>query len=119
MRATYEIMDVLVDYEDFQIAHERAMRDGRSTDTLQVQAEVDIDEALELASVDQLRQALSREEAPGYTSDQLVAIHDCFAAVSHGDFGTAAAMLHRAFEHSALIDAAERGLGLYAHRIAA
>lgn len=114
-RWTYDTMDVIVDWDDVEKARDEAVRKGRDLDALTVPAEVDIDEALELATVDQLRAALSREQ-PGYTEDQVRAVHDCFAAVTAGDLHTASVMLARIFEHAALLDAAERGMGLFVHR---
>lgn len=113
-----ETLDVLVDYDDVIKAHEEALRDGKRLDTLNVPALVDIDDALEEATVDQLREALGREEAPGYTQDQLTAIEEGFAAVLSGDLTTAGALIGRIFEHEAQRQAAERGLS-YCARIAA
>lgn len=71
---------------------------------------VDLDEVLEEATADQLRAALAREEAPGYTQEQLTAIEDAFAAVLSGNLTTASALIGRIFEHEAQRQAAERGL---------
>lgn len=114
---TFAILDVMVDYDDFQRAHEAAIRSGGSLDSIMVAAEVDIDEALEHATVDQLREALSREDE-GYTQGQLDAIRDCFSAVASGDASTAAALLQRIFAWPAQINAAEIGMA-FPHRRAA
>lgn len=111
-------LDVTVDYDDFQRAHDDAIKHGEDCDHIRVEAEVDIDEALEHATVVQLRSALSRE-LPDYTEEQLSAIRDCFAAARSGDSVTAAALLSRVFEHDAQRMAAEAGLGVFCTRIAA
>lgn len=111
-------MDVEVDFEDFERARERAIEEGRDVDVLTVRAEVDIDEALEEASVDQLREALGREE-PGYTQEQIDAIRDCFAAYGRGDTSTASALLGRIFSTVAQINAAEDGMRAASSREAA
>ncbi|AOR76304.1 hypothetical protein BES08_05675 [Novosphingobium resinovorum] len=102
-------MDVHVSAGDFESAVNEARRNGFSVDYVSVSAEVSLDEALEEASVDQLRSALSRE-VPGYTPDQLTAIEACFASVLAGDLADASAFLPRIFEHTAQIDAAERAI---------
>ena len=111
-------IDVRVYSDDWERAREKAIERGESGDWIVVEAEVDIDEALEEATVDQLREALGREDQ-GYTQDQLDAVRDCFAALANGDHHTASAMLARVFDYPALIAAAEAGMGLYAHRWAA
>jgi hypothetical protein len=103
-------LEVFVNIDDFNRAHEQAIHDGIEAEYVQVRAEIDVGDALELATVDQLRDALAREEGPGYTQDQLSAIHDCFAALLGGDCQTASALLPRIFEHRAQIAAAETGL---------
>jgi hypothetical protein len=112
-------MDVEVDYDDVCKAHEEALERGHDASLLTVPGEVDLDEALEQASIEQLRDALRREQAEGYTQEQLAAIYDCFAAVAAGDLNTAAALLKRIFDLPAQIAAAEEGMSLYAHRRAA
>lgn len=102
-------LDVLVSTDDYERAREKAISDGISADHIQVEAEVSLDDALEEATVDQLREALGREE-PGYTPDQLIAIEACFAAVVSGDLTGASAFLSRIFDHAAQIDAAERAI---------
>lgn len=103
-------LDVRVEYDDFERARERAIELGEQVDVLVVPAEVDIDEALEEATAEQLRDALGRGDGPDYTQDQLNAIHDCFAAVAAGDTHTANALLCRVFEHAAQVTAAEHGM---------
>lgn len=112
------IIDVLIEYDDFERARESAIKAGRSTDILSVPAEVDIDEALEHATVEQLRDALGRQDC-GYTQDQLRAVRDAFEAAVAGDIHTASALLGRAFEYDALIAAAEQGLAAIHERAAA
>ena len=105
-------IDVDVEISDLIGAHEKVQRwqaEGKKIATVRVPATVDIDEALEEATIDQLRDALGREQA-GYTAEQLDAIQDCFCALACADFRTAEALLPRIFEHEAQIRAAETGL---------
>lgn len=102
-------IDVEVAFDDFHRAHQRAIQDGHSVDYITVSADVDIDEALEQATVDELRSALAREDE-GYTQEQLDAIRDCICAARNGDCAIAAALLPRIFPHQAQIVAAEKGL---------
>jgi hypothetical protein len=102
-------MDVDIEYDDFMRAHGKTLEREESPDIIRVEATVDIDEALSEATIDQLREALGREEQ-GYTADQLVAIRDCFEALACGDVRTAEALLPRIFDHLAQISAAESGL---------
>lgn len=102
-------LDVEVEWDDVHDAHEAALEAGKQSNVLTVEATVDIEEALEEASIEQLREALGREE-PGYTGEQLDAIQDCFEALACGDVRTAEALLPRIFEHRAQIIAAESGL---------
>lgn len=103
-------LDVDVGFDDFQRAHERAIRVGDSTDIIRVSADVDVDEVLEQATIDELRAAFSREADPGYTQEQLDAIRDFLRSVRCGQLGVALALLPRIFEHQAQVAAAEAGL---------
>ena len=116
MRWHSETLDVKVAYDDFERAREEAIKHGEDVDILTVPAEVDIEEALKFATIEQLRDALKREEGQGYTNGQLDAIRDCFASLSAGDTHTASAVLTRIFDHPAQIAAAEEGMELYAIR---
>ena len=110
---------VMVDVQDMRDEIARIDRDGEEKRVMaELDAEVDIDEALEEATVDQLRAALARED-DGYTQDELSAIEAAFAAALSGDASLAAAMLSRIFKHDAQRQAAERGLALFPTRIAA
>jgi hypothetical protein len=100
-------IDVRVEYDDFMRAHEEVLERNGDPTTITVSAEVDIDEVLDDATQEQIRQHLEFE---GYTPEQLDAIQDCFAALTCGDVMTAEAMLPRIFEHQAQIRAAENGL---------
>ena len=116
-------LDVRVEIDDFIEARDRAIEregcgDGRAICSVIVPAEVDIDEALEEATVEQLRAALGREEGPGYTQDCVRAVRDVFASVAVGDLHTAEALLCRVFDHEALRQAASEGMA-FAHRCAA
>ncbi|GGN49576.1 hypothetical protein GCM10011349_20350 [Novosphingobium indicum] len=102
-------MQVVVDVRDVDDAKRAAVEEGHEGMVVTVSADVDIDEALEEATVEQLREALGRE-LPGYTADQLVAIEACLNAVAAHDMTTASAMLPRIFEHTAQIEAAERAI---------
>lgn len=112
-------LDVRVNHDDYQRACDQAIERDAVDESVTVEAEVDIDEVLEHATVEQLRDALGREEAPGYTIEQLEAIRDCFAALIAGDTNTAVAVLPRVFEHAPQLAAAEQGMQLYTHRRAA
>ena len=111
-------LTVTVDVQDMRDELDRIDReDGKARVTTELDAEVDIDEALEEATVEQLRAALAAE-TPGYTQEQLTAIEETFAAVLSGDLTTAGALIGRIFEHEAQRQAAERGLA-YCARLAA
>lgn len=108
------LMNVIADYDDVKSeidrAQERISR-GQNVTHITVEAEVDIEEALDAATADQLRDALGREET-GYTQEQLDAIRDCFAAAVNGDGHLAFQLLPRIFNHGAQLVAAEQGLRL-------
>lgn len=111
-------LDVDVDYEDFEAERERMIARGEAVDYVRVPVEVDIGDALEEATVDQLREALGRE-GEGWTQCELDAIRDSFAAAVRGDVHTASALLNRIFKHDAQIAAAEYGLSALPARQAA
>lgn len=111
---SFTTLDVTVDIDDFNNARDRAIEqqglgDETGLSSVVVQAEVDIDEALEYASVEQLKAALASEDS-GYTQDQLRAITDAFAAAVSGDVHTAEALIGRIFDHVAQRQAATDGL---------
>lgn len=108
---TTACMNVEVDYDDFMRAHERAIQDGYDVGSVDVMAEVDLSEALEHATIEDLQDALRREQCPGYSREQIEAIRDCFSALAAGDCCTARALLTRIFDHQAQINAAEAGMG--------
>jgi hypothetical protein len=118
-RSTFVTMDVMVDWQDVDDAREAELERGKEDFSyLRVPAEVDIEEALEEASIEQLRGALGRED-PGYTYAQLDAIEETFRAAVAGDLSTVLSLANRVFDHQAQIAAVEKGLGWPSARLAA
>mgnify|MGYP000159100653 CR=1 FL=1 len=102
-------IDVTISSAEYESARERAIENGFSSEYITLIGDVILSDALEEATVDQLRDQLGRE-LPGYTPDQLTAIEACFSAALAGEISNASALLPRIFEHAAQIDAAERAI---------